>query len=137
MEKTSSGQYVSTADHRFTIQWNENVVQKTLPMDARLHPVDLNVFTQFCRDFSNECQGLIAVGPIIELRYEDVPLLKPIHLTCPILVPPKRNIPTIKTNSTETSTNPTPDAIFRSMLAESPTKFFFFSQLLPFFFFSR
>ena len=40
--------------------------------------------------FSYECQGLIAVGPIIELNFDDINLLQPIQFTFPILVQPKK-----------------------------------------------
>ena len=90
IEKQSSGRYSSTADPRFTLQWPKEVSQNDFRIDACIQPVDLPTFTQFSHDFSYECQGLLSVGPIIELTFEDITLLKSIQFTLPILVQPKK-----------------------------------------------
>lgn len=141
----SSGRYTSTADHRFTIQWPKEVVQNDIRIDTCIQPVDLPTFTQFCQHFSHESNGLLAVGPIIDLTSEDINLLKPIQFTIPILVQPKKkktttSKPASTTNTTEETKTPAPttsqpsaqetvtqqqQSIFKSMLGEGQSPFFF------------
>lgn len=103
-------------------------------MDTCIQPVDLPTFTQFCHDFSYECQGLLAVGPIIELNFEDTALLKPMQFTSPILVQPKKKKNVVSKPTTDETNNPQPvstsqpsqqelinqqqQSIFKSMLGE-------------------
>jgi len=104
IEKQTSGRYLSTADPRLTLQWPKNVSQNDLRIDICIQPVDLPTFTQFCHQFSHESNGLLAVGPIIELNFDDTTLLKPIQFTLPILVPPKKKTPPPKSTQTITTT---------------------------------
>lgn len=134
---------MSTADPRFTLQWPKNVSQNDFRIDTCIQPVDLPSFTQFCQHFSYECQGLLAVGPIIELNFEDTALHKPIQFTSPILVQPKKKKtsppkPTQTTTTIDEANNPQQtttsqssqqeiiaqqqQSIFKSMLGEG--KFF-------------
>lgn len=109
IEAHRGGRYHSSADSRFTLQWPKNVSQADFRLDACLQPVDLPTFNQFCQDFAQECAGLLAVGPIIELNFEDINLLKPFQLTSPILVQPKKKkTPAAKPNPEQT-TIPTED----------------------------
>jgi len=102
IETNRAGRYLSSADSRFTLQWPRNVCQTDFRMDTCMQPVDLTTFNQFCQHFTHECEGLLAVGPIIELNFEEINLLKPIQFTLPILVQPK------KKNKVETP-RPNPD----------------------------
>jgi hypothetical protein len=77
-------------------------------MKTCIQPVDLPAFTQFCEHFPHECRGLLTVGPIIELNFDDINLFKPIQFTLTILVQSKKKIippkPTVLT--TDTVNNP-------------------------------
>ncbi|CAF3790122.1 unnamed protein product [Rotaria sordida] len=133
INKQSSGRFLSDADHRLTIQWPKNVCSTDFHINLRVLPVDLPTFTQFSKNFSNECQGLLAVGPIIELHYDDITLLKPIQFTLPILVQTKKKVKSTKPTTVEsqasqqTTTNQPSQqeiilqqqqAIFKSLLGE-------------------
>ncbi|CAF3343764.1 unnamed protein product [Rotaria sp. Silwood1] len=133
INKKSSGRFLSNADPRLTIQWPKNVCSTDFHINLRVLPVDLPTFTQFSKNFSNECHGLLAVGPIIELHYDDITLLKPIQFTLPILVQTKKKvIPTKPTTlESQTSQQTTPNqpsqqeiilqqqqSIFKSLLGE-------------------
>jgi hypothetical protein len=61
-------------------------------MKTCIQPVDLPAFTQFCEHFPHECRGLLTVGPIIKLSFDDINLFKPIQFTLPILVQSKKKI---------------------------------------------
>jgi hypothetical protein len=135
IEKQSSGRYLSSADPRFTLQWPKNVSQNDFRIDTCIQPVDLPTFTQFCQHFSHESQGLLAVGPIIELNFDDINLLQPIQFTLPILVQTKKKkTPSPPKPTTDAANNPQPtptnqpsqqemiaqqqQSIFKSMLGE-------------------
>ena len=72
----------------------------------------------------HECQGLLAVGPIIELSFDDINLLKPIQFTLPILVPPKKKHPSTKSTRTPAneSTVPQPSSISQPSQQETITQ---------------
>ncbi|CAF1395614.1 unnamed protein product [Adineta ricciae] len=91
INQQSSGRFVSSADPRIILQWPKNVSHTNLRLNLRVQPVDQSVFTQFSDNFSEECQGLLAVGPIIDLDCDDVTLLKPMQFKLPILVQTKKN----------------------------------------------
>jgi len=124
-----SGRFVSTADSRVTLQWPSRSCEKDVKLNLRIQPVDLPTFTQFSSSHSHECQGLFAVGPIINLDFDEINLLKPIQLTLPMLIQGKKNDSLIK-STTNTPTTPntqlTPQElilqqqqfIFKSMLGE-------------------
>ncbi|CAF3033304.1 unnamed protein product [Rotaria sp. Silwood2] len=136
IQKQLSGRYVSNADPRFTLHWPKDVSQNDFSIDICVQPVDLPTFAQFSQHFSHECQGLLAVGPIIELNFDEINLLKPIQFTLPILIQPKKKpIPpkTIPTTNDESNILPQPtisqpsqqemiaqqqQLIFKSMLGE-------------------
>ncbi|UJR22588.1 hypothetical protein I4U23_025633 [Adineta vaga] len=103
IKNQSSGKYLSTADARFTFQWPKNVSETDFHIQTCIQPVDLPTFTQFCEQYRHECQGLLAVGPIIELTFDDVTLLEPIQFTLPILIQPKKKI--IQPKPIETTTD--------------------------------
>jgi hypothetical protein len=117
---------MSTADPRFTLQWPKNLSQNDFRIDTCIQPVDLPTFAQFCKHFSHECQGLLGVGPIIELNYDDITLLKPMQLTLPILVQPKKKTVQQKPTTddpnnppqTTTSQSSQQETILKSMLSE-------------------
>jgi hypothetical protein len=129
IEKESSGRYLSSADPRFTLQWPKNVSQNDFRIDTCIQPVDLPTFTQFCKHFSHESQGLLAVGPIIELKFDDINLLQPI-----LVQTKKKKIPSPPKPTTDAANNPPPaptsqpsqqemivqqqQSIFKSMLGE-------------------
>ena len=73
------------------MQWPRNICQTNIRINLRIQPVDLPAFTQFSENFSHECQGLLAVGPIIDLDCDEINLLKPIQLKLPILIQTKKN----------------------------------------------
>jgi hypothetical protein len=121
------------------MQWPANVSETDFQVNLRVQPVDLPAFTQFCEKFSHECQGLLAVGPIIDLNFDDISLLKPIRFTLPILVqakktasPPKTvvfeaNVPQQTTNSTSQPSQQEiifqqQQSIFKSMLGEGKSR---------------
>ncbi|CAF3628071.1 unnamed protein product [Rotaria socialis] len=137
IENQSSGRYLSSSDPRFTFQWPKNVSSNDFSIDICIQPVDLPTFIQFSHDFSHECQGLLAVGPIIELKFDDITLMKPIQFTLPILVQPKKKASSQKTGpaSNDESSVPPPlattsqvpqqqtvaqqqQSIFKSMIGE-------------------
>ncbi|CAF2739920.1 unnamed protein product [Rotaria sp. Silwood2] len=138
INRQSSGRFLSNADSRLTIQWPRNVCSTDFHINLRVLPVDLPTFTQFLKNFSNECQGLLAVGPIIELHYDDITLLKPIQFTLPMLVQTKKKVistkpavvesPTSQQTTTTTTTTDQPSqqelilqqqqSIFKSLLGE-------------------
>ena len=137
INQQSAGRFLSSADPRLTMQWPVNVCRTDFQIEIRVQPVDLSAFTQFLQKFSNECQGLLSVGPIIEFNFDDVPLLKPIQLTLPILVQNKKKALTVKPTIVESTTPLTPttadatnrlsqqeiifqqqQSIFKSMLGE-------------------
>jgi hypothetical protein len=150
--KKSSGRFSSSADPRLTMHWPKNVCETDFHINLRVQPVDLPTFTQFTQNFSHECQGLLAVGPIIDLHFDDITLMKPIQFTLPILVQTKNKglstKPTIIESNApqETKTNSTSQpsqqeiilqqqqSIFKSMLGEGN---FIFKDKHPFFFFLR
>ncbi|CAF3703405.1 unnamed protein product [Rotaria sp. Silwood1] len=131
-----SGRYLSNADPRFTLHWPKNVSQNDFSIDICIQPVDLPIFTQFLQNFSHECQGLLTVGPIIELNFDEINLLKPIQFTLPILIQSKKKLISpkiISTSNDETNIPPPPtpsqpsqqemivqqqQLIFKSMLVE-------------------
>lgn len=147
IDRKCSGRFQSTADPRLSLQWPKNVCEEDVNVHLRLQPVELTIFNQFCHHYSHESQGLIGVGPIIDLNTDEISLLKPIQLTSPILVQAKKKISITKTNVTETSAVPSGSAptestsqpsqqelilqqqqsIFRSMLGEGKTKSLFFA----------
>lgn len=100
------------------MQWSEQLAKTSFSLSARLQPVDLPFFTQFCRDFTYECQGLLAVGPIIELHFEDTSLLKPMQFTFPMLVPPKNSTLAVKSSTNESNTSQQQQSLFQSILTE-------------------
>ncbi|CAF1259707.1 unnamed protein product [Rotaria sordida] len=108
IQKQSSGRYISNADPRFTLNWPQNISQNDFSIDVCIQPVDLQTFIQFSQNFSSECQGLLAVGPIIELNFDEINLLKPIQFTLPILIQPKKKSISskIKRSSIDESNNP-------------------------------
>jgi len=110
INKQASGRFLSSADPRLTMQWPMNVCQTDFHINLRVQPIDLPTFTQFSKNFSYDCQGLLAVGPIIDLNFDDVTLLKPIQFTLPILVEPTKKA---------TSAKPT---IIESNVSQQPTK---------------
>lgn len=134
--KKSSGRFPSSADPRLTIQWPKNTCDNDFHINLRVQPVDLSAFTQFTQNFSHECQGLLSVGPIIDLHFDDVTLTKPIQFTLPMLVQTKNKglsnkVTVIESNTPqETKTNSTSQpsqqeiilqqqqSIFKSMLGE-------------------
>ena len=132
--KHSRGKFSSSADPRLTMQWPANVSETDFRLNLRVQPVELSTFTQFSENYSHECQGLLAVGPIIDLHSEDIELLKPIQFTLPMLVQTKKNSIPTKTIMTETNIPATPNStsqpsqqdiiqqqqqsIFKSMLGE-------------------
>ncbi|CAF3425125.1 unnamed protein product [Rotaria socialis] len=134
IDKHSSGRFSSDVDPRLTMEWPANVCSTNLNINLRVLPVDLPAFTQFTKNFSSDCQGLIAVGPIIELQFDTVSLLKPIKFTLPILVQTKQKVAPIKPTTVvqaqafqETSTTPASQqelilqqqqSIFKSMLGD-------------------
>jgi hypothetical protein len=149
INRRSSGRFLSSADPRLTIQWPVNVSETDIRLNLRIQPVELSTFTQFSENFSHECRGLLAVGPIIDLNSEEVTLLKPVQFTSPMLVQTKKNaIPTkpITTESNVPTTNSTSQpsqqeiiqqqqqSIFKSMLGEGKLKN---SQINNLFFFNR
>jgi hypothetical protein len=110
-----------------------NVCETDFRLNLRIQPVGLSTFNKFSENFSHECRGLLAVGPIVDLNSDDVSLLKPIQLTLPILVQTKKNPTSTKPTTTESSipttnstSQPTPQeiiqqqqqSIFKSMLGE-------------------
>lgn len=105
MDKQASGRFLSSVDPRLTVQWPRNVSENDVRLRLRVQPVELSAFTQFCQHFSHECQGLLAVGPIIDLNADDVSLLKPIQMTLPILVQAKKKVSPAKVNIAEPSAN--------------------------------
>ncbi|CAF0743578.1 unnamed protein product [Adineta steineri] len=131
IENQTSDRYVSSADPRFTLQWPENVSKNNFYIRTCIQPVDLSTFTQFCQRFIHECRGLLAVGPIIELNYDDINLLKPIQFTLPILVQPKKKTLPSKTTQMSMDVGSTTQEsqqdiiaqqqqlIFKSMLGEN------------------
>ncbi len=136
IDKRSSGRFSSTADPRLTMHWPNHVCETDFHINLRLQPVDLSAFTQFSEHFSHECQGLLAVGPIIDLDFDDVTLMKAIQFTSPILVQAKKRVTSAKPTMAEqnpsqpTATNSTSQpsqqemilqqqqSIFKSMLGE-------------------
>ena len=118
IDKHVSGRFSSSADARFTMQWPKQLAQTNFTLDVRLQPVDLPLFTQFCRDFAYECQGLLAVGPIIELQFEETSLLKPLQFTFPMLVPPKKAVQTVKSSTTDSNSSQQQQSLFESILTE-------------------
>jgi hypothetical protein len=132
--KQSSGRFTSSADPRLTMYWPKNVCETDFQINLRVQPVDLPAFTQFTQNFSHECQGLLGVGPIIDLHFDEINLMKSIQFTLPILVQTKnKGLTTKGTNieseikSNTTSSQPSQQeiilqqqqAIFKSMLGES------------------
>jgi hypothetical protein len=81
-----------------------NVCQNDFNINLRIQPVDLPTFTQFSHNFSHECQGLLAVGPIIDLNFDDINLLKPIQFTLPILVQAKKKLTSAKSAMIDSNT---------------------------------
>ena len=73
------------------MQWPINVCPTNIRLNLRVQPVDSPAFTHFTENFSHECQGLLAVGPIIDLNCDDTTLLKPIQMRLPIFVQTKKN----------------------------------------------
>ncbi|CAF1134856.1 unnamed protein product [Adineta steineri] len=129
INKKSSGRFISNADSRVTLQWPKDVSQTNIRINLRVQPVDLPAFTQFSENFSHESEGLLAVGPIIDLDCDDITLLKPIQFKLPILLPTKKNEGSMKSSSIDsqrTVTNQTTQdiilqqqqSIFKSMLGE-------------------
>ena len=106
INRSSAGRFTSSADPRLTLQWPKNVSDRDVQLNLRLQPVDLPAFTQFTQKFAHECQGLLAVGPIIDLQLDDVTFLQPLHLTIPILVPTKKKDAPMKTAVIEPNTPP-------------------------------
>lgn len=135
INRKNAGRFTSSADPRFTIQWPKNVSDKDVQLNLRLQPVDLPTFTQFTQNFAHECQGLLAVGPIIDFQFDDVTFSEFLQLTIPILVPTKRKDISNKTTTIEPTTPTSPavnsqasqqekllqqqQSIFKSMLGES------------------
>lgn len=128
----SSGRFQSTADPRLTLQWPKNSYSTDLHFNLRMQPVDLTAFNHFCQQFSLECQGLMSVGPIIDLNVDEISLSKPIQMTLPMLVQAKKKIfstrvAAVDTNSTNNNSSQSSQqdlilqqqqSIFRSMLGE-------------------
>ena len=153
IDNQSSGRFSSTADPRLTLQWPVHVCENNFRMDLRVQPVDLSTFTQFSQNFSYECQGLLAVGPIIDLTVEDVTLLKPIQFTLPIFVQTKKKVGPTKPTVIETNVPPPgtttnqpsqqeiifqqQQSIFKSMLGEGLSKRNFLTFKTWCFFFHR
>ena len=120
VSKQSSGRFQSTADPRLTVQWPVDVSQIDLRLNLRVQPVESSAFTEFCKTFSHECQGLLAVGPLIDLNADDIPLLKPMYWTIPMVVPNSKNLTVSKSTNAEsndlqqTGSQPSPsDSIFQ------------------------
>ncbi|CAF1289442.1 unnamed protein product, partial [Didymodactylos carnosus] len=90
INKDKRGKYTSSADQRFTIEWEQNIVQNDFRIDACIQPVDLPTFSEFRQRNPHDCDGLIAVGPIVELMFDDVELLKKIGVTLPMLIQMKK-----------------------------------------------
>lgn len=104
------------------------------------------IFSQFCHDFAAECYGLLAVGPVVELKFDEINLSKPIQFTLPILLQPKKKAAQVQkptqTTGDETNVPSTPVApsqpsqqdmavqqqqsIFKSMIGEGKSKSFIF-----------
>ncbi|UJR26493.1 hypothetical protein I4U23_007820 [Adineta vaga] len=134
INKKLSGRFLSSADPRITLQWPKNVSQTDLRINLRIQPIDLPAFVQFSENFSHECQGLLAVGPIIDLDCDDVTLVKPIQFKLPIFIQTKKNDRLLRSIGTEsnlpqrtiTSQQPSQQelilqqqqSIFKSMLGE-------------------
>lgn len=133
LKKRSSGRFSSNADPRFTMQWPANAYKTDFNVTLRILPIELSTFSQFLKNFSNESQGLLAVGPIIEFHADDVDLSEPIKFTLPMLVQTKKQTKPMKPIVTETSASAQPisgqpsqqeiflqqqQAIFKSMLGE-------------------
>lgn len=83
------------------MEWPANVCATSMNINLRVVPVDLSTFTQFVKNFSSDTQGLIAVGPIIELYYDNVALLKPIKFTMPMIVHTKKPAVVLKPVASE------------------------------------
>jgi hypothetical protein len=146
IDKQSSGRFSSSADPRLTIQWPAHVCENNFQLNLRLQPVDLPTFTQFSKNFSHECQGLLAIGPIINLNFDDITLSKPIQFTLPILAQAKKKVTSAKPTMIESNTvqstinNSTSQpsqqeivlqqqqSIFKSMLGEGLFRRNFFSE---------
>ena len=132
ISRKSLGRFTSSADPRLTIQWPKHVSENDFQLNLRVQPVDLPAFTQFTQNFSHECQGLLGVGPIIDLHFDELNLIKPIQFTLPILVQTKHKGLTnkgttieseIKTNSTSQPSQQEiilqqQQSIFKSVLGE-------------------
>jgi hypothetical protein len=101
VNKQSAGRFVSSADPRVTMQWPRNVCQTDLRLNLRVQPVDLPAFTHFIENNSQECQGLLAVGPIIDFDCDQVSLLKSMQLKLPILLSTKKAEGTLRSTETE------------------------------------
>jgi len=97
------------------MQWPINVCQTDFHINLRIQPVDLPAFTQFSENFSHECQGLLAVGPIIDLYFDEITLIKPIQLTLPILVQAKKKDTSVKQAIIESNT---PQQITRNSISQ-------------------
>lgn len=90
INKQSAGRYISSADARVTMQWPRHACSADLRLNLRLQPVDLPAFTHFVDSHVHDCQGLLAVGPIIDLDCDEVTFLKPVQLKLPILPSAKK-----------------------------------------------
>lgn len=136
IDRKASGRFHSSADPRLSLQWPKNVSDSDFNLHLRIQPVEMSVFNQFCHHYSHESQGLLAVGPIIDLNTEEISLLKPVQLTSPILVQAKKKLaaakisvadpPVVPATPTGTTSQPSQQelilqqqqSIFRSMLGE-------------------
>lgn len=126
ISRKSAGRFASSADPRLTLQWPKNVSENDFNLHLRIQPIEFSIFNQFCQHYSHECQGLIGVGPIIDLATEEISLLQPIQLTSPILAQPKKKTSAPKVATGDSSVPPSQQeliaqqqqSIFRSMLGE-------------------
>jgi hypothetical protein len=134
INQNQSGSFQSTADHRVTMQWPHCVSQNDIQLRFRIQPMDSSIFSTFCQKYSHECHGLLALGPIVDINVDDIPLLKPIRWTSPVLVQTKMSMSSTKvamhdtTNTQPMSTISPPtqqelivqqqQSIFRSLLGE-------------------
>lgn len=133
INKKVSGRFSSNSDPRLTLEWPLNVSERDFQMNLRILPIESSTFTQFSKSFSSECQGLLAVGPIVEFQLDDITLLKPIQFTLPMLVQTKKQTvsikpPVLETQSSEQITAGQPSqqelilqqqqSIFQSVLGE-------------------
>lgn len=118
IKENGSGRFSSTADPRLTIEWPRKLFSNDLQFSLRIQPVESTIFNQFSKDYTHECQGLLSVGPIVDLSVDDIVLSKPLIFTLPMLIQTKKKTSSNKlTNGYESVTNlqthqPSPQEIF-------------------------